>query len=96
MATASLSTVDAILKDDYKDYIDQLNNALFLISQVETRKDTVVGRIARHAIHLGRSSGVGARAGGVHADARLPRGVRRVLEQARAEVPGEVTCPRPS
>ena len=64
MATASLSTVDAILKDDYKDYIDQLNNALFLISQVETRKDTVVGRIARHAIHLGRSSGVGARAEG--------------------------------
>ena len=64
MPTASLSTVDAILKDDYKDYIDQLNNALFLISQVETRKDTVVGRIARHAIHLGRSSGVGARAEG--------------------------------
>ena len=42
---ASLSTVDAILKDDYKDYIDQLNNALFLTSQVETRKDTVeIGR----------------------------------------------------
>jgi len=61
---ASLSTVDAILKDDYKDYIDQLNNALFLTSQVETRKDTVVGRIARHAIHLGRSSGVGARSEG--------------------------------
>jgi len=61
---ASLSTVDAILKDDYKDYIDQLNNALFLTSQLETRKDTVVGRIARHAIHLGRSSGVGARAEG--------------------------------
>ena len=58
---ASLSTVDAILKDDYKDFIEQLNDAMFLISQVETRKDTVQGRIARHAIHLGRSSGVGAR-----------------------------------
>jgi hypothetical protein len=79
MATASLSTVDAILKDDYKDYIDQLNNALFLVSQVETRKDTVVGRIARHAIHLGRSSGVGARAEG----ATLPT----ASSQAYATVP---------
>lgn len=59
---ASLSTVDAILKDDYKDYIDQLNQATFILSQIETRKDTVQGRIARHALHLGRSSGVGARA----------------------------------
>ena len=59
---ASLSTVDAILKDDYKDYIDQLNQATFLLSQIETRRDTVQGRIARHALHLGRSSGVGARA----------------------------------
>lgn len=58
---ASLSTVDAILKDDYKDYIDQLNQATFLLSQIETRRDTVTGRVARHAIHLGRSSGVGAR-----------------------------------
>jgi hypothetical protein len=59
---ATLSTVDAILKDDYKEYLDNLNNANFILSQIETRKDTVQGRIARHAIHLGRSSGVGARA----------------------------------
>ena len=59
---ATLSTVDAILKDDYKEYLDNLNNANFILSQVETRKDTVQGRIARHAVHLGRSSGVGARA----------------------------------
>lgn len=59
---ASLSTVDAILKDDYKDFLDNLNEANFILSQVETRKDTVQGRIARHAVHLGRSSGVGARA----------------------------------
>ena len=58
---ASLSTVDAILKDDYKEYLDNLNEANFILSQVETRKDTVQGRIARHAVHLGRSSGVGAR-----------------------------------
>jgi hypothetical protein len=59
---ATLSTVDAILKDDYKEYLDNLNDANFILSQVETRKDTVQGRIARHAVHLGRSSGVGARA----------------------------------
>lgn len=61
---ATLSTVDAILKDDYKEYLDNLNDANFILSQVETRKDTVQGRIARHAVHLGRSSGVGARAEG--------------------------------
>jgi len=60
--SATLSTVDAILKDDYKEYLDNLNNANFLLSQIEQRKDTVQGRIARHAVHLGRSSGVGARA----------------------------------
>jgi hypothetical protein len=59
--SATLSTVDAILKDDYKEYLDNLNNANFILSQIETRKDTVQGRIARHAVHLGRSSGVGAR-----------------------------------
>lgn len=59
---ATLSTVDAILKDDYKEYLDNLNEANFILSQVDTRKDTVQGRIARHAVHLGRSSGVGARA----------------------------------
>lgn len=59
---ATLSTVDAILKDDYKEYLDNLNSANFILSQIESRKDTVQGRIARHAVHLGRSSGVGARA----------------------------------
>jgi len=59
---ATLSTVDAILKDDYREYLDNLNSANFILSQIESRKDTVTGRIARHAVHLGRSSGVGARA----------------------------------
>ena len=76
---ATLSTVDAILKDDYKEYLDNLNEANFILSQVEKRKDTVQGRIARHAVHLGRSSGVGARS----ENATLPT----AANQAYATVP---------
>lgn len=57
--------VDAILRDDYREYWDQLNNAAFLLAQIETKRDTVQGRIARHAIHTGRSGGIGARREGV-------------------------------
>lgn len=57
--------VDAILKDDYKEYTDNLNNAAFLLAQIETKKDTVQGRVARHAIHTGRSGAIGARREGV-------------------------------
>lgn len=57
--------VDAILRDDYKEYREQLNNKAFLLAQIETKKDTVRGRIARHAIHTGRSGGIGARREGV-------------------------------
>jgi len=91
---ASLSTVDAILKDDYKSYIDQLNQAMFLISQIETRKDSVQGRIARHAVHLGRTSGVGARAesgtlptAGNQAFATVPVPVRYVYRTHPTEWP---------
>lgn len=56
--------VDAILRDDYKDLWENLNNASFILAQVTTKKDTVQGRIARHAIHTGRSGGIGARAEG--------------------------------
>jgi hypothetical protein len=91
---ASLSTVDAILKDDYKDYIEQLNQATFLLSQIETRRDTVTGRIARHAIHLGRSSGVGARgengtlpAAGNQAYATVPVPVRYVYGRIQLSGP---------
>jgi hypothetical protein len=62
---ATLSTVDAILQDDYKDYIEQLNNATFILAQVSTSKDTVDGRRATHSIHIGRSGGIGAGGEGV-------------------------------
>jgi hypothetical protein len=53
--------VDAILRDDYKDLWENLNNACFILAQVTTKKDTVQGRIARHSVHIGRSGGIGAR-----------------------------------
>jgi hypothetical protein len=58
----SSTQVDAILRDDYKELWENLNNACFLLAQVTTKKDTVQGKIARHAIHTGRSGGIGARA----------------------------------
>lgn len=62
---ATSEQVDAILRDDYKEYWDQLNNAAWLLAQIETKRDTVDGRLARHAIHTGRSGGIGARREGV-------------------------------
>ena len=58
---ATSTQVDAILRDDYREYWDQLNNACWLLAQIETKRDTVEGRVARHAIHTGRSGGYGAR-----------------------------------
>ena len=62
---ATSEQVDAILRDDYKEYWDQLNNAAWLLAQIETKRDTVDGRLARHSIHTGRSGGIGARREGV-------------------------------
>lgn len=62
---ATSTQVDAILRDDYREYWEQLNNACWLLAQIETKRDTVEGRIARHAIHTGRSGGYGARREGV-------------------------------
>jgi hypothetical protein len=56
--------VDAILRDDYKELWENLNNACFILAQVTTKKDTINGKIARHSIHTGRSGGVGAVAEG--------------------------------
>ena len=56
--------VDAILKDDYKSYWENLNEKAFLLAQLETKRDTVQGRIARHSIHIGRSGAIGARVEG--------------------------------
>jgi hypothetical protein len=57
--------VDAILKDDYQEYTEQLNNRNWFLAQIENSRNTVQGRIARHAIHTGRSGGIGARREGV-------------------------------
>jgi hypothetical protein len=62
---ATSTQVDAILRDDYREDWDQLNNACWLLAQIETKRDTVQGRIARHVIHTGRSGGIGARREGV-------------------------------
>lgn len=58
---ADRTVLDAILKDDYKDYHENLNQKTWLLAQIQTKKDTVTGRLARHAIHTGRSGAVGAR-----------------------------------
>jgi hypothetical protein len=41
---ATSEQVDAILRDDYKEYWEQLNNAAWLLAQIETKRDTVDGR----------------------------------------------------
>lgn len=53
--------VDAILRDDYKSYWENLNQKAWLLAQIETKRDAVQGRIARHSVHIGRSGGIGAR-----------------------------------
>lgn len=62
---ATSTQVDAILRDDYKDYWDQLHQKSWLLAQIDNKRDTVNGRIARHSIHTGRSGGIGARREGV-------------------------------
>lgn len=56
--------VDAILRDDYKSYWENLNQETWLLAQLEVNKDDIQGRIARHSIHTGRSGGIGARVEG--------------------------------
>lgn len=57
---ADLTTLNAILKDDYKSYTDNLNNKAFLLAQVKTVTDSIRGRRATHSVHLGRSGAIGA------------------------------------
>lgn len=61
---ADLSTIDAILKDDYKELIGQLNEDCWLLPQIKQTNDNVVGRRAFHSIHTTRSRGLGSRAEG--------------------------------
>jgi hypothetical protein len=58
----TFSTADAVLKEDYKDPLrEQLNQAHFILSQIEKNTDDVVGLRAYLAIHTARSGGIGAR-----------------------------------
>lgn len=59
----SFSTANSILKEDYKDLVDQLNQKFFILQMIENLPaDDVVGKRAYHALHVTRSSGVGNRA----------------------------------
>lgn len=63
MAGLTLSTADAVLKEDYQTAIrEQLNNTNMLLQQVEKNTEDVVGRRALLALHVQRSPAVGARA----------------------------------
>lgn len=65
MAGATLTTADAALKEDYQPAIrEQLNQKVFLLSQVEKNTEDVEGRRAVLSVHVSRNSGVGARAEG--------------------------------
>jgi hypothetical protein len=59
---ADLTTINNILKDDYKDLVDQLNEDCWLLPQITQTSDNVVGRRAYHTIHTTRSRGIGSRA----------------------------------
>lgn len=61
---ATLTTIDGILKDDYTDLVEQLNNEVFMLSQIEKNSRSTDGRTAKHSVHLTRNTGVGAAAEG--------------------------------
>jgi len=58
---ASLSTFDAVLKEDYHGpVVEQLNNQNMFAAQVDKDTENFVGRRFIQPIHTGRSTGVGA------------------------------------
>lgn len=57
---ADLTTLNAILKDDYKSLTENLNNKAFMLAQVKKSSGTIHGRRATHSVHLGRSGAIGA------------------------------------
>lgn len=57
---ADLTTLNAILKDDYKSLTENLNNKAFMLAQVKKGTGTIHGRRATHSVHLGRSGAIGA------------------------------------
>lgn len=65
MAGLTFTTADAVLKEDYLPAVrEQLNDANVILAQVEKNTKDIEGRRAVLALHIARSSGVGARAEG--------------------------------
>ena len=65
MAGSTLTTFDAILKNQYLGPIrEQLNNSSVLYSRLEKNEDSVVGKNFTIPLHYGRNEGVGARGEG--------------------------------
>lgn len=63
MAGTTLTTADSALKENYQPAIrEQLNNKVFILSQIETNSKDIEGRRAVLSLHTARNSGVGARA----------------------------------
>lgn len=61
----TFTTANDVLKEDYQEPLrEQLNNFFFITSQVEKNTTDFEGKRAYHALHVSRSSGVGARAEG--------------------------------
>lgn len=59
----TLTTADAVLKEDYKGpAVEALNQSFQILSQIDRNTDDVEGRRAVHPVHVTRNSGVGARA----------------------------------
>jgi len=61
----NFSTADAALKEDYQAAVrEQINQKVFLLTQIETNHEDIEGRRAVLSLHVARNSGVGARAEG--------------------------------
>lgn len=62
MAGLNLTTASEALKDDYQPTIrEQLNQNIFLLTQIESTSKDVEGLAAVIDLHVGRNTGVGAR-----------------------------------
>lgn len=63
MASFTRTTADSVLKEFYLPGIrNQLNNEIFLLTQVQTNSEDIEGRRAVLSLRLGRNAGIGARA----------------------------------
>ena len=63
MASFTRTTADSVLKEFYLPGIrNQLNNEVFLLTQVQTNSEDIEGRRAVLSLRLGRNTGVGSRA----------------------------------